>query len=166
MSPGAPVMSGDHPRIRGEHRPRFSVMLKSSGSPPHTRGALGLVCYKSPAGKDHPRIRGEHWWRPNEKQREQGSPPHTRGAHTSATPRSACPGITPAYAGSTFERNGVYWWDGDHPRIRGEHFKKGLRKRLELGSPPHTRGAPVDDLQNLDFSGITPAYAGSTCSIS
>ena len=94
------------------------------GSSPHTRGArLGSSC---PAGccRDHPRIRGEHVFAVN------------HGSFLS--------GITPAYAGSTFERSscanfsagssphtrGTRWGKGrprgrhgDHPRIRGEHLR-------------------------------------------
>ena len=70
----------DHPRIRGEHRPRMSMPFNSDGSSPHTRGArddlLGdtlapgiIPAYAGSTNPhldtakgsgDHPRIRGEH----------------------------------------------------------------------------------------------------------
>ena len=70
----------DHPRIRGEHRPRGFRSAPGSGSSPHTRGALvpgdgGVLLARiipAYAGStatevllhlgdlDHPRIRGEH----------------------------------------------------------------------------------------------------------
>ena len=36
---GGFIGSGDHPRIRGEHMPYFSIGSRSPGSSPHTRGA-------------------------------------------------------------------------------------------------------------------------------
>ena len=71
---------GDHPRIRGEHELRTSLLTEVVGSSPHTRGAPGFVVkltiagriipayagstgpgvFDPPRGRDHPRIRGEH----------------------------------------------------------------------------------------------------------
>ena len=82
----------DHPRIRGEHAVIGVPFSLSSGSSPHTRGALGLeggvprdpgiipayagsTSSRSPAKPspaDHPRIRGEHAWKSLQ---YQGSPP-------------------------------------------------------------------------------------------
>ena len=70
----------DHPRIRGEHFSPICTREKSSGSSPHTRGALEMTLHKNglagiipayagstPPSRplaarvaDHPRIRGEH----------------------------------------------------------------------------------------------------------
>ncbi|EFU77573.1 hypothetical protein HMPREF0381_0529 [Lachnoanaerobaculum saburreum DSM 3986] len=75
-----PSVSGDHPRIRGEHYQPFLNNTYILGSPPHTRGTLGLaegmemargitpayagntlqIVLKAVASQDHPRIRGEH----------------------------------------------------------------------------------------------------------
>ena len=50
----------------------------------------------------------------------------------------------------------------DHPRLRGEYRFDGLKRRLELGSPPLTRGIHLSvRYRFLDLS-ITPAYAGNT----
>ena len=74
---------------------------------------------------------------------DEGSSPHTRGAPFLRSPLKSLP--------------------GDHPRIRGEHFREVARERLRAGiipayagstllfitepnfsegSSPHTRGAP------------------------
>ena len=92
----------DHPRIRGEHNLVCEALRRcvgiipayagstgresgrrppSSGSSPHTRGALVRDVPVLVHPRDHPRIRGEH--------------------SGSASRRSSAPGIIPAYAGST-----------------------------------------------------------------
>ena len=79
-------------------------------------------------------------WRIDEKL---GSSPHTRGA-PALSPVHACEaGIIPAYAGSTVRCSEVEHSDGDHPRIRGEHFMTASRKPSFVGSSPHTRGAQL-----------------------
>ena len=80
MSLGGFVEVQDHPRIRGEHMPLTRVRTMSSGSSPHTRGALPqdvphfgqeriIPAYAGSTRDrgfslgcdgDHPRIRGEH----------------------------------------------------------------------------------------------------------
>ena len=151
----------DHPRIRGEHLPRFSVPMTQSGSSPHTRGAPP---HRSPAParagiipayagstlrltqtrqgfRDHPRIRGEHQLKDMEPAVESGSSPHTRGApqkHHLPFPHR---GIIPAYAGSTAIKRQSTCADWDHLRIRGEHAVKYGHNVIYTGSSPHTRGA-------------------------
>ena len=137
--------AGDHPRIRGEHDPNRSFGEKMAGSSPHTRGAHGgggavgdgvriIPAYAGstrrdaspdPSETDHPRIRGEHRLKRARGFVHEGSSPHTRGApiRPGAVPTGG--GIIPAYAGSTCRRStgpGRRW---DHPRIRGEHRRRG-----------------------------------------
>ena len=178
----------DHPRIRGEHncsrraRKRAHRIIPAyagstdkevgrltlrRGSSPHTRGARRSRCECLSARGDHPRIRGEHrepiilllkllgiipayagstrrlYFVPF---RNRGSSPHTRGAHA--------------------WRRRLRRRTSDHPRIRGEHARRGRREahrqgiipayagstaELDIadagyeGSSPHTRGAPVED---------------------
>ena len=50
----------------------------------------------------------------------------------------------------------------DHPRIRGEHLTRYLPKEADIGSSPHTRGAPKRAFKNARIVRIIPAYAGST----
>ena len=53
----------------------------------------------------------------------------------------------------------------DHPHIRGEHGTVDLLTPSYLGSPPHTRGTPECLSVYSQLKGITPAYAGNTCSL-
>mgnify|MGYP001679363235 CR=1 FL=1 len=76
------------------------------------------------------------------------------------------PRIIPAYAGSTTDHHADAADDGDHPRIRGEHFCCDSVPLSFHGSSPHTRGALHAERSFVRIIGIIPAYAGSTvCSV-
>ena len=51
---------------------------------------------------------------------------------------------------------------GDHPRIRGEHVRPQVPQAGFEGSSPHTRGAPLAEIDPRQIGRIIPAYAGST----
>ena len=83
-----------------------------------------------------------------------------RGKVLSARLHNLVHGITPAYAGKSFERPGGFVDAKDHPRVCGEkmvYFKSPISC---LGSPPRMRGKGSRWSQTLPESGITPAYAG------
>ena len=114
-------LSGDHPRMCGEHSHDFDFGDSNPGSSPHVRGARtggrhdhshpGIIpaCAGStrsawpmrPASRDHPRMCGEHLvsWKPPVE--SAGSSPHVRGAQLSDVSDGAKDGIIPACAGST-----------------------------------------------------------------
>ena len=71
-------------------------------------------------------------------------------------------GIIPAYAGSTTPTNGYPRSTRDHPRVCGEHSKRGFLKSQRKGSSPRMRGAQDGTERGGDIVGIIPAYAGST----
>ena len=69
-------------------------------------------------------------------------------------------GITPAYAGKSFEEHGFVIGVWDHPRVCGEKASVLSFCSLRGGSPPRMRGK-VCYLGCISVStGITPAYAG------
>ena len=111
---------------------------------------------------DHPRICGEHTPSPPPTQFFRGSPPHMRGARACSSRATAASRITPAYAGST--TTGRQSGDSfrDHPRICGEHTWVTFFTFVNIGSPPHMRGALRNNPPDCDRIRITPAYAGST----
>ena len=173
----------DHPRIRGEHAALDVEGLAALGSSPHTRGARVGRRRLHVVLEDHPRIRGEHLSNILPALPKAGSSPHTRGAlgheclegmffagsspHTRGAPRPCGAGrrrsgIIPAYAGSTSTHFFLFWSYSDHPRIRGEHRLDRLWVDDAGGSSPHTRGAPILSVVSGRWTGIIPAYAGST----
>ena len=181
----APVTVGqDHPRIRGEHERTMYCSPRDSGSSPHTRGAPGYLHLRRQARRiipayagstrtspsatsswqDHPRIRGEHGDVLPLAVRCAGSSPHTRGAPQHGLDLAVPIGIIPAYAGSTSSYPTCELPRTDHPRIRGEHDPSSGMSLQQMGSSPHTRGAPPHPPRRSRRARIIPAYAGSTAS--
>ena len=146
----------DHPRIRGEHATVLLTLASSSGSSPHTRGALAMQvgvdlleriipAYAgstdllgdafAPIG-DHPRIRGEHVYLDVLAAAVTGSSPHTRGAQHSSGYTCCRTRIIPAYAGSTGETERVIAKDpGIIPAYAGSTTSSSLSWRLERDHP-------------------------------
>ena len=159
----AVCQSQDHPRIRGEHKPRIVSSSIRLGSSPHSRGTLNRndECCRLhriipafagntdaaddhlPRVQDHPRIRGEHLSHAVRYSSVRGSSPHSRGTRTLIVPEPTENGIIPAFAGNTPPAQacrGAMW---DHPRIRGEHHGYQQRQLSRRGSSPHSRGTQV-----------------------
>ena len=134
----------DHPRLRGE---KFSIRtfnLCLMGSPPLTRGKAprdnlnktlaGIT--PAYAGKrfflrpllfleeDHPRLRGEKVAFIVICFVIQGSPPLTRGKVMIPFLISCTARITPAYAGKRLDKKIRDLTFEDHPRLRGEKFRR------------------------------------------
>ncbi len=159
----------DHPRMRGEHNTRDGDLIPSRGSSPHARGArrpsgapdstFGIIpaCAGStkcssarrPAARDHPRMRGEHRKEGLDEVPVVGSSPHARGALENLGDLVGRDGIIPACAGSTKVEFDFPSWDGDHPRMRGEHVYIQSHAARSAGSSPHARGAPVGCCRQL-----------------
>ena len=152
----------DHPRIRGEHSPPVGLSSRPHGSSPHTRGALARLRRVLEIQGIIPAYAGSTQMTAHNSGAAAGSSPHTRGAHRRRPARRHGDGIIPAYAGSTGERSGFRPTPRDHPRIRGEHLDRGRALRREVGSSPHTRGAPSPTPTRHATTRIIPAYAGST----
>ena len=152
----------DHPRIRGEHLVGPVDWVRTGGSSPHTRGALGVESCRLVLFRDHPRIRGEHAAPAVLSTTRRGSSPHTRGALRVDRQRDQERRIIPAYAGSTGCSATTPPSPADHPRIRGEHPSHVSTETSPKGSSPHTRGAHQNQCDSRHETGIIPAYAGST----
>ena len=154
------------------------------GSPPHGRGAPDAARYDGAANGltpawagstisrqhlcvpfwAHPRMGGEHGSMTLAAHKYGGSPPHGRGALGVSTFIHHSTGLTPAWAGSTFWAAGCRGGSRAHPRMGGEHELRPSCIRNSPGSPPHGRGAPGPDVEQVDGGGLTPAWAGSTIS--
>ncbi len=177
-----PMWSGDHPRMRGEHKKQLADPDVERGPSPHARGAQEAVgrprcgagtipaCAGSTRSSwptpmwsgDHPRMRGEHKKQLADPDVERGPSPHARGAQE-AVGRPRCgAGTIPACAGSTAPRGKRVRIRGDHPRMRGEHGRLGRAGRGCRGPSPHARGALISQVDAQLAVGTIPACAGST----
>ena len=74
--------------------------------------------------------------------------------------------IIPAYAGSTGVAVVLGEDAQDHPRVCGEHSEGPVAMMDTWGSSPRMRGAQNPQGKQDRLSGIIPAYAGSTLTIS
>ena len=85
-----------------------------------------------------------------------------RGKGRESTSDTRRPGITPAYAGKSFNSISSKYGSRDHPRLCGEKQARYLFVILITGSPPPMRGkvknSGVEELEDR----ITPAYAGKS----
>ena len=160
--PGTPDPRGDHPRIRGEHSRFSSPSAATTGSSPHTRGALGPVVAEVSERGIIPAYAGSTGWPAHHIKPRPGSSPHTRGAPLRLQQDQVLSRIIPAYAGSTDGRHAEIPVRADHPRIRGEHVWVVGGAADRGGSSPHTRGALSVLTVMWTGRGIIPAYAGST----
>ena len=85
-----------------------------------------------------------------------------RGKDFVLLPRSRFAGITPAYAGKSFTRQGSLTLDPDHPRVCGEKVVYSVCKEIAPGSPPRMRGKGHLTLAVSHMHRINPAYTGKS----
>ena len=143
-----------------------------------------LLCMDfCPAYRDHPRVCGEKIWLSSVCVHASGSPPRMRGKVPGLLLQHLTHGITPAYAGKSFEEHGFVIGVWDHPRVCGEklravvfgNYSEGITpayagKRWRPGRGPcQFRDHPRVCGEKLRFImfiqtaiGITPAYAGKS----
>ena len=172
----------DHPRVCGEN---WSITRLSGiviGSPPRMRGEpasnnlTGRIPRITPAyagrtrssrgacGKDwdHPRVCGENTKAAQGDNATPGSPPRMRGEPCRGDAGQLQRGITPAYAGRTAHQSHLVAGTEDHPRVCGENHPAQSGEPPTNGSPPRMRGELETAKNEINTSGITPAYAGRT----
>ena len=143
----------------------ISDLLRIAGSiygiTPAYAGNILTVSVSLTLSRDHPRVCGEYpgaavlglyGW---------GSPPRMRGIFRLFFFCSGLAGITPAYAGNIKIRLSDALTAEDHPRVCGEYAQSRTRAAASPGSPPRMRGICRSDERRINFSGITPAYAGN-----
>ena len=117
-----------------------------------------------PPYQDHPRVCGEKFFVDEVLPGDTGSPPRMRGKGRGAHSFLPFPGITPAYAGKRDVSRIFAYPHRDHPRVCGEkpHLTPAIDR--SKGSPPRMRGKAVPAALPDVTHGITPAYAGKSCS--
>ena len=107
--------------------------------------------------RDHPRVSGEKLLFQLMCSYLQGSPPHGRGKGAGNGDLRLHDGITPAWAGKSWERTLPPSEPKAHPRVGGEKLLTCERIDFRLGSPPHGRGKVFSlFVDGLDLR-ITPA---------
>ena len=87
-------------------------------------------------------------------------PPHMRGKVIFCHIPVAGHGITPAYAGKSWQGCYHQGHHEDHPRICGEKAVSVTLYNGSMGSPPHMQGKEIPKGLVHRAAGITPAYAG------
>ncbi len=172
----------DHPRVRGEHDPVSANAPSTVGPSPRARGALGdggrravgrgtiPACagstrprwWRCRSSRDHPRVRGEHVVGEEGPELARGPSPRARGALPGQPRHGRRRGTIPACAGSTTPRPFAQVKQGDHPRVRGEHYVERGWQVFALGPSPRARGALVEGHAVGLADGTIPACAGST----
>ncbi len=92
-----------------------------------------------------------------------GSPPRGRGKDSGTVHGCGQLRITPAWAGKSWERTLPPSEPKDHPRMGGEKCGHQACPRVYVGSPPHGRGKDGESTGIGGADGITPAWAGKSC---
>ena len=158
------------------------ILIQPLGSLPPTRGTHTVYFILSPFLRithayawntftiarrpvipwDHPCLRGEYRGQKEGDIRKWGSPPPTRGILLKMSKWLEIGRITPAYAGNTMAKCPLNQFQKDHPRLRGEYYNMEWQPVYGQGSPPPTRGIPIERPKATPEMGITPAYAGNT----
>ena len=91
-----------------------------------------------------------------------GSPPRGRGKGNRTGGNTGVIGITPAWAGKSFQRGGQLFALQDHPRVGGEKHGSDSCSGVCQGSPPRGRGKERRRGWDAPPCGITPAWAGKS----
>ena len=152
----------DHPRVCGEKVPAMYSSFITQGSPPRMRGKAAPSWQSRPADKDHPRVCGEKGAFCCRVPMIWGSPPRMRGKAVYNRIIQLRVGITPAYAGKSYNHIENTAAMKDHPRVCGEKASAAGSPLAVSGSPPRMRGKDCGHLYFLPPYGITPAYAGKS----
>ena len=114
------LLTGDHPRMRGEDAVVFAISDGNGRITPACAGKTVACPVSVGRAWDHPRMRGEDLAVKAGEGIDPGSPPHARGRLRRIGRFRLRGRITPACAGKTLHADRVSRQEGDHPRMRGE----------------------------------------------
>ena len=124
----------------GEHLTHEEMVDYALGIIPACAGNTGTVHVPKSALWDHPRVCGEHSLLKGQKEPGVGSSPRVRGTRDHIQTRAVLFGIIPACAGNTDPADLRDGYNGDHPRVCGEHSICWAVRFAALGSSPRVRG--------------------------
>ena len=147
--------------MRGTLRRAFRT-FRRLGIIPAYAGNTMMTPRLTTATWDHPRVCGEHDPLVPSVCDVLGSSPRMRGTLGRRVVGLCLVGIIPAYAGNTTARNASTKAKRDHPRVCGEHSRRGSAGLSFGGSSPRMRGTRNINPRRTFRMGIIPAYAGNT----
>ena len=144
----------------GEKNKELEGVWLPMGSPPRRRGKVVHCAAVRALRGITPRVGGEKPFLFCGGSSDSGSPPHRRGKVRRIRENLERVGITPAWAGKSWQSGNRLCFTWDHPRMGGEKLTSGVFSSAEDGSPPHGRGKGGVLGQLVNVGGITPAWAG------
>ena len=178
----SPGVWGAHPRVGGENRNYPNYRPRSLGSSPRGRGKRrrlngcpanrGLI--PAWAGKTvgrrarfprlwaHPRVGGENLCEHLQITSGAGSSPRGRGKPGAVNWSYRSGRLIPAWAGKTGVGSSVSAGLAAHPRVGGENYRNGSRRRASSGSSPRGRGKLLVGRHAHQRGRLIPAWAGKT----
>ena len=163
--PGAVVLDGSSPRMRGKPVARQYPIGRGRIIPAHAgqtnrpRGIRGQ-------GADHPRACGANSSARRISGASHGSSPRMRGKRVRVLLELGVNRIIPAHAGQTIAPRYQQTMCPDHPRACGANRQKKLPTPRQNGSSPRMRGKLVDGFAGIVRDRIIPAHAGQTSAAS
>ena len=95
---------------------------------------------------------------------QSGSSPLTRGKHAHLGCSSDQKRLIPAHAGKTSKTQPTSSPPQAHPHSRGENVLEPIRKTIQQGSSPLTRGKQRGSVYDRVQHGLIPTHAGKTLS--
>ena len=182
MTVNRPPCQTVHPRSRGEHTLAIRLAEQVAGSSPLARGThadygaarrawrfiparagnTGAEAGRQPHDSVHPRSRGEHFPSLRRTPRPTGSSPLARGTRLSDGYAGSGQRFIPARAGNTSGARAFSIRTTVHPRSRGEHAGRTMRRASNTGSSPLARGTPTGRSRARGRQRFIPARAGNT----
>ncbi len=91
-----------------------------------------------------------------------GSSPHARGTQNARPRKTPRTRFIPACAGNTKKYSHISYMQAVHPRMRGEHHRRAIRRVIRYGSSPHARGTLGSTWHGQRLRRFIPACAGNT----
>ena len=176
------ISGAEHPRVRGENRPKLAACGACSGTSPRARGkrllalTLGTTRRNIPAcaGKtchdlqptnqhqEHPRVRGENVCGFSRGYHPRGTSPRARGKRASSKGFMMVFRNIPACAGKTTPIGPYSLSLTEHPRVRGENRYGDTQNHIARGTSPRARGKRRLRRRRRHFERNIPACAGKT----
>ena len=148
-----------HARGTRSRHPLHSVVVRFI---PARAGNTSHLVFQSWSPSVHPRTRGEHAGRIRPQSDSRGSSPHARGTRRRFPRLPVAIRFIPARAGNTGSTSTLNSNKTVHPRTRGEHAMKVDEHHEVIGSSPHARGTPIEELGARINDRFIPARAGNT----